>query len=215
MGLGWPQSAPIIDAAALPPLIPRMRRPLRASLIGARRGARRLRADRRARCGAWRSAPSARTRRPRALPASRSPRRWSASRLLSGALAGLAGVGEVAGLKGYLTSDLSPGFGYAGIVVAMLAGLSPLGVVAGGDLRRRRLRRRRFDEPRHSACPATSPTWSSRCRCSACWSAGFVTALPHPLRARHAPASGREHGDPRHPAHGEFLGGGDPHRARR
>ncbi len=49
--------------------------------------------------------------------------------LLSGALAGLAGVGEVAGLKGYLTSDLSPGFGYAGIVVAMLAGLSPLGVV--------------------------------------------------------------------------------------
>jgi simple sugar transport system permease protein len=50
--------------------------------------------------------------------------------LLSGALAGLAGVGEVAGLKGYLTSDLSPGFGYSGIVVAMLAGLSPLGVVA-------------------------------------------------------------------------------------
>ena len=57
--------------------------------------------------------------------------------LLSGALAGLAGVGEVAGLKGYLTSDLSPGFGYAGIVVAMLAGLSPLGVVARGALHRR------------------------------------------------------------------------------
>jgi general nucleoside transport system permease protein len=33
-------------------------------------------------------------------------------------------------LKGYLTADLSPGFGYAGIVVAMLGGLSPLGVVA-------------------------------------------------------------------------------------
>jgi len=49
--------------------------------------------------------------------------------LVSGALAGLAGVSEVAGLKGYLTADLSPGFGYAGIVVAMLAGLSPLGVV--------------------------------------------------------------------------------------
>ncbi len=48
---------------------------------------------------------------------------------LSGALAGLAGVSEVAGLKGYLTADMSPGFGYAGIVVAMLAGLSPLGVV--------------------------------------------------------------------------------------
>ena len=49
--------------------------------------------------------------------------------LLSGALAGIAGVGEVAGLKGYLTADLSPGFGYSGIVVAMLAGLSPIGVV--------------------------------------------------------------------------------------
>lgn len=50
--------------------------------------------------------------------------------LLSGGLAGLAGVGEVAGLKGYLTLDLSPGFGYAGIAVAMLANLHPLGVVA-------------------------------------------------------------------------------------
>ena len=48
---------------------------------------------------------------------------------ISGALAGLAGVSEVAGLKGYLTADLSPGFGYTGIVVAMLAGLSPVGVV--------------------------------------------------------------------------------------
>ena len=42
---------------------------------------------------------------------------------------GAAGVSEVAGLKGYLTADLSPGFGYTGIVVAMLAGLSPMGVV--------------------------------------------------------------------------------------
>jgi ABC-type uncharacterized transport system permease subunit len=50
--------------------------------------------------------------------------------LLSGGLAGLAGMSEVAGLKGNLTLDLSPGFGYAGIVVAMLALLHPLGVVA-------------------------------------------------------------------------------------
>ena len=50
--------------------------------------------------------------------------------LLSGGLAGLAGLSEVAGLKGNLTLDLSPGFGYAGIVVAMLALLHPLGVVA-------------------------------------------------------------------------------------
>jgi simple sugar transport system permease protein len=50
--------------------------------------------------------------------------------LLSGGLAGLAGMSEVAGLKGNLTLDLSPGFGYAGIVVAMLALLHPVGVVA-------------------------------------------------------------------------------------
>ena len=50
--------------------------------------------------------------------------------LLSGGLAALGGVSEVSGLKGNLTLDLSPGFGYTGIVVAMLALLHPLGVVA-------------------------------------------------------------------------------------
>lgn len=49
--------------------------------------------------------------------------------LLSGGLAALAGWSEVAGLKGHLSADLSPGFGYTGIVVAMLALLHPLGVV--------------------------------------------------------------------------------------
>ncbi|MES2540514.1 MAG: ABC transporter permease [Pseudomonadota bacterium] len=49
--------------------------------------------------------------------------------LLSGGLAALAGWSEVAGLKGHLSSDLSPGFGYTGIIVAMLALLHPLGVV--------------------------------------------------------------------------------------
>lgn len=49
--------------------------------------------------------------------------------LLSGGLAALAGFSEVAGLKGSLTLDLSPGFGYTGIIVAMLALLNPLGVM--------------------------------------------------------------------------------------
>lgn len=49
--------------------------------------------------------------------------------LLSGALAGLAGAVEVAGRAGYVTLDMSPGYGYTGIVIAMLAGLHPLGVV--------------------------------------------------------------------------------------
>ena len=48
---------------------------------------------------------------------------------LSGGLAGLAGVIEVIGVKRYVTTDLSPGFGYTGIVVAMLAGLHPAGVI--------------------------------------------------------------------------------------
>lgn len=49
--------------------------------------------------------------------------------LLSGGLAALAGWSQVAGLKGHLSLDLSPGFGYTGIIVAMLALLHPLGVV--------------------------------------------------------------------------------------
>ncbi len=52
--------------------------------------------------------------------------------LISGGLAALAGFSEVAGLKGALTRDLSPGFGYTGIIVAMLAALHPLGVVVAG-----------------------------------------------------------------------------------
>jgi simple sugar transport system permease protein len=52
-----------------------------------------------------------------------------ATAMISGALAGLAGVCEVAGVHYQVMSDLSPGFGYSGIVIAMLARLNPLGVV--------------------------------------------------------------------------------------
>jgi simple sugar transport system permease protein len=48
---------------------------------------------------------------------------------VSGALAGLAGVGEVAGLHFQVMAGLSPGYGYTGIVIAMLARLNPLGVI--------------------------------------------------------------------------------------
>lgn len=47
--------------------------------------------------------------------------------LVSGGLAGLAGVGEVAGIHHRLLEDISPGYGYSGIVVATLGGLDPLG----------------------------------------------------------------------------------------
>ena len=52
-----------------------------------------------------------------------------ATAALSGALAGLAGVGEVGGVHYQVMSDLSPGYGYTGIVIAMLARLNPLGVL--------------------------------------------------------------------------------------
>ncbi|MBC5785370.1 ABC transporter permease [Ramlibacter sp. USB13] len=50
--------------------------------------------------------------------------------LLSGGLAGLAGAIEVAGRTSYVTLDMSPGYGYSGIVIAMLAGLHPLALLA-------------------------------------------------------------------------------------
>lgn len=50
--------------------------------------------------------------------------------MISGGLAALAGFSEVAGTARNLTLELSPGFGYTGIVVAMLAMLNPMGVVA-------------------------------------------------------------------------------------
>ena len=54
--------------------------------------------------------------------------------LLSGGLAGLAGAIEVAGRTSYVTLDMSPGYGYTGIVIAMLAALNPLGVLASSVL---------------------------------------------------------------------------------
>jgi simple sugar transport system permease protein len=48
--------------------------------------------------------------------------------LVSGGIAGLAGVGEVAGIHHRLLEDISPGYGYSGIVIATLGALNPFGV---------------------------------------------------------------------------------------
>ncbi|WP_461208526.1 ABC transporter permease [Desulfocurvus sp. DL9XJH121] len=45
---------------------------------------------------------------------------------LAGALAGLAGVGEVCGIHYVIREGVNPGYGYDGIIVACLAGLKPL-----------------------------------------------------------------------------------------
>lgn len=73
---------------------------------------------------------------------------WT-SMLVCGALAGLAGVAEVAGPLGQLTPSVSPGYGFAAIIVAFVGRLHPIGVVfasvimamfyIGGELAQSRL----------------------------------------------------------------------------
>ncbi len=128
MGMGWPQTPPVMESAELPKLIPRTRLHL-GLVLGVI-----------AACVLWvmvqRSVWGYRVRavglNPRAAAFAGMPvtRVMLGVGALSGALAGLAGVSEVAGVKGYVTEDLSPGFGYSGIVVAMLAQLNALGVIA-------------------------------------------------------------------------------------
>jgi simple sugar transport system permease protein len=54
--------------------------------------------------------------------------------LLSGAIAGLAGGVEVSGVSYALFQNLSAGYGFTGIAVALLGGLHPVGVVLAGIL---------------------------------------------------------------------------------
>jgi general nucleoside transport system permease protein len=63
-----------------------------------------------------------------------SQRMGAVALLLSGAVAGLAGGVEVSGVTYALFQNLSPGYGFTGIAVALLGGLHPLGVVVAGIL---------------------------------------------------------------------------------
>ncbi|MBC8507072.1 MAG: ABC transporter permease [Chloroflexi bacterium] len=49
--------------------------------------------------------------------------------MLSGALAGLAGMSEITGVVHRLQGAISPGYGYTGIIIAWLAKLNPLAVI--------------------------------------------------------------------------------------
>ena len=51
---------------------------------------------------------------------------------LAGALAGLAGICEVAGPVGQLQPSISPGYGFTAIIVAFLGRLNPIGVLLAG-----------------------------------------------------------------------------------
>jgi simple sugar transport system permease protein len=54
--------------------------------------------------------------------------------LVSGGLAGLAGLLEATGTLGQLTTTLSPGYGFTAIIVAFLGRLNPLGSIPAGLL---------------------------------------------------------------------------------
>ena len=57
------------------------------------------------------------------------PRNVILAMLASGALAGIAGMGQVSAVTHRLGADISANYGYVGIVVAALSWFSPLGVV--------------------------------------------------------------------------------------
>ncbi|NCU20551.1 ABC transporter permease, partial [Candidatus Falkowbacteria bacterium] len=53
---------------------------------------------------------------------------------LSGALAGLAGLFEVAGPSGQITDSFNAGYGFTAIIVAFLGRLHPVGILLAGLL---------------------------------------------------------------------------------
>ena len=126
--LGWPQSVALRDDLQLDKLIPRTRvhtgliyAVVLAALLafvmrGTTLGFETRAVGANARAAAFLGVPVART--------------MAIVAVISGGLAGFAGAIEVAGRTGYVTLDMSPGYGYSGIVIAMLAGLNPLGVIA-------------------------------------------------------------------------------------
>jgi general nucleoside transport system permease protein len=63
-----------------------------------------------------------------------SQRMGAVALFLSGAMAGLAGGIEVSGVSYALFQNLSPGYGFTGIAVALLGGLHPVGVLIAGIL---------------------------------------------------------------------------------
>jgi len=49
--------------------------------------------------------------------------------MISGGLSGLAGMIEVTGIHHYLIDGISPGYGYTGIVIALVPNLHPIGII--------------------------------------------------------------------------------------
>lgn len=127
LAFGWPQSVPVDREFMLPKLIERTR--LHIGLVIAIGAALLVWLVQARTVFGTEARAAGLNARAAAFAGVSLPRTLLGVAALSGALAGLAGAIEVTGLKGYVTTDLSPGYGYAGIVVAMLAALHPVGVV--------------------------------------------------------------------------------------
>ncbi|MDP1732246.1 MAG: ABC transporter permease [Devosia sp.] len=128
LAFGWPQSVPVGSELMLPKLLPGTRLHI-GLLVAIAAGVLIWMLQARTVFG-MESRAAGLNPRAAAFAGVSLPRTLIAVACLSGGLAGLAGAIEVAGLKGYVTTDLSPGYGYSGIVVAMLAALHPVGVIA-------------------------------------------------------------------------------------
>ncbi len=127
MAMGWPQTASIVDEGVLPTLMSKGR--LHAGLIVAILASVLIWAVMRFTVLGYEIKAVGFNAKGAEFSGVKINRTVILTALISGGLAGLAGVSEVAGLKGYLTLDLSPGFGYTGVAVAMLAQLHPLAVI--------------------------------------------------------------------------------------
>ncbi len=128
LAFGWPQSVPVDGDYRLPDLVPRTRLHIGLLIAIAAAGVIWLVLTRTVFGVETRAAGL--NARAAAFAGISLPRTIMGVALVSGALAGLAGAVEVMGVTGGVTTTMSPGFGYAGIVVAMLAALHPAGVVA-------------------------------------------------------------------------------------
>ena len=126
MSMGWPQSLPVLDEATLDKLVTQSRLHTGLLLALALSVVLAL-VESRSVFGLQRRAVGLNPEAARfaGIPATR-VLVWTT--VVSGGLAGIAGAVEVMGMRGYVTGDLSPGFGYTGVIVAMLAQLHPLGV---------------------------------------------------------------------------------------
>jgi len=127
----FPQSDPIVEAARLPTLIPGSRLHLGfgiAIVCALILWAVLARTDFGLQVRAVGASPSAARVAGRIAPG----RVVMWTLLFSGALAGLAGAAQLMGVTFALYDNLSPGYGYTAIAVALLGGLHPIGVVFAG-----------------------------------------------------------------------------------